>query len=452
MSGLILISSLSAAQRLETGLTLSAHGGYSTNLYLVPQMADWSRTEPMGFTSLRPAGYLLLTSAGRSLSINAAGQLIHLTGDHPDRASVLLSTRFRQRVSSGFSLAGSGGLHVYSASQQYYSQTRNMQWLQAEAEWFFNPFTKMEVTGGSARRSFMVPGLDTDQSSRYDFYGIGLEYWPGFRWRLRTDFRSSPAHITNPGDGFSTSFSVSRFTGNGAMFLLQTGLEQYSTEFQDAAGSGTASPNTNFQSGLSGSEPIYPTHAATSTDTPVIQGHSFFDFSGNDPTAEETITLSDRIHRTTLQVTWPLGNQIIMIGTVSGLFWFTSEDHRAKADYHASAGVRVPFSIRRPARGTLRTLTWETSNRDETVLTVRYRGEQVLYLTGSFNDWEDPGIPLRRTGRNRYSTRLDLPPGAYEYKIGRRTSDRLEWVELPEQTPTVQDGFGGTNGMIFIDY
>jgi len=44
-----------------------------------------------------------------------------------------------------------------------------------------------------------------------------------------------------------------------------------------------------------------------------------------------------------------------------------------------------------------------------------------------------------------------LDSGAYEYKILLVEGDAEKWLELSEDTFTVNDGFGGENGLIIID-
>jgi hypothetical protein len=81
---------------------------------------------------------------------------------------------------------------------------------------------------------------------------------------------------------------------------------------------------------------------------------------------------------------------------------------------------------------------------------VQYKGNESLYLTGDFNDWDQPGIPLQRAGRNRYRAEIDMEPGIYQYKILTRQNGDLEWLDLSGQAATVDDGFGGRNGRVII--
>ena len=45
-------------------------------------------------------------------------------------------------------------------------------------------------------------------------------------------------------------------------------------------------------------------------------------------------------------------------------------------------------------------------------------GVTVLYLTGSFNDWSDPGLPMVRSADGGWSAALTLDAGwAYQYRF-----------------------------------
>lgn len=110
------------------------------------------------------------------------------------------------------------------------------------------------------------------------------------------------------------------------------------------------------------------------------------------------------------------------------------------------AGIRFsagPWSpARRPAA------RWDVHrNRAELALPADINGQ--LYLTGDFNGWAEPGIPLRREGQN-LTVAIQLPPGHYSYRIAAHTADGREWLELPATLATEDDGFGGRNGLLII--
>lgn len=81
---------------------------------------------------------------------------------------------------------------------------------------------------------------------------------------------------------------------------------------------------------------------------------------------------------------------------------------------------------------------------------VRFRllapdAEQV-HVAGDFNGWSDTANPLSRRPGGWWETTLDLPPGSYQFIYlidGEATAP-------PRAAITVDDGFGGTNGLFTV--
>ncbi|MEX0680725.1 MAG: glycogen-binding domain-containing protein [Balneolales bacterium] len=424
---LLLLSKQTSAQRIETGVALSASSGYVSNTYLVPMFTDWDRSRISAYSSITPSFNLQWAGSGRSLSVNTFGNALIFYNDPAAWSAGHFTSLFRQRLTPSLSIRAAGGVHYYSTSY-----IRNVQWLQTGLEWMVSPFVKFEIMAGPGRQSYSLSNDEEPVSSSYGSYGLAAEFWPGYRWRLKMNFYSSLSHLDRPGDGFSSTVSVSRITRNRTTVTLQTGLEQYSREFQVLPENG---------GGLSGSG-----------DMTSVSGTGFPYASTEEVNPGDTIILEDRFHRTSLHVSYPAGNRITLTGMLAGLLWFHSEDNYAEPDYQVSIGAQVPFSLKRSRTGKIRSIRWETEASRYATLTLRYRDGQSLYLTGDFNGWEVPGIPLRQTGRNQYRVDLDLTTGTYDYKIAIRNDDQIEWLEWPDDTPVVRDGFGGENGRVFIDY
>ncbi len=401
------------SQRIETDIFLSAESGYVSNIYLNPYVPEWDRSLVSVFSSFSPAVQFRWADSKNSVSASGTGYFLHLFDERNGWSGAYLASMYRRRLTSSLSARVSGGTNYFSGSQY-----RNIQWLQAGAEWAFSPFAKVEAHLGSGRQS--IAGFEDEDTRRIrnDSYRLGAEYWPGYRWRFRVQFYSGLGHITRPGDGFVSSISASHFTRNRMAVTLRTGLEQYSQEFQMTPESGGG---------------------------PLQNGTGMIDDGS-------IITLEDRFHRSTLTVSYPIRNNVSVTGTAAGLLWFSTEDDDILTDYQVSAGLQVSFSPKRIRTGEISTVEWNRRNESEKVVTVRYRGDEQLYITGDFNDWDLPGIPLRRLGRNRFRAELELPTGIYQYKIGIRENGSLEWLEFPGEVATVSDGFGGKNGRLIIDY
>jgi hypothetical protein len=401
------------SQRIQTDVYLSAETGYGSNIYLNPYVPEWDRSYISIFSAFSPAVQLRWADSKNSVTANATGYFLHLVDERDGWRGGYVSSSYSRRLTSSLLARASGGLNNFSGFR-----FRNVQWIQAGAEWFFSPFAKAEAHIGTGWQSVEGFGDEATIRHRNDSYRLGVEYWPGYRWRLRAQFFSGLGNITSPGDGFVSSLSATHFMQNRMAVTLRTGLEQYSQEFQMSPENGPGP----------------------------IQGGVILADNGT------VLTLEDRFHRTTLTVSYPLRENVSVTGTAAGLLWFSSQDDDVLGDYQVSAGVQVAFSPRRVRRGAIRSLEWNRHSNDVKIVTIRYSGDERLYITGDFNDWELPGVPLQKEGRNRYRASLELSSGVHQYKIGVRENDSLEWLEFPNEVATVSDGFGGKNGRIIIDH
>jgi len=408
------IGNSALSQRIATDIFLSAETGYVSNIYLNPFVPEWDRRFISPFSSVSPTVQMRWSDGNNSVSVSGTGYYMRLFDERDGWSGAYLSTMYRRRLTSSVSVRASGGLNFFDGVQ-----FNNIRWAQAGVEWAFSPFGKLEAHVGSAWYS--IAGFEEEEDaikSRSDSYRLGAEYWPGYRWRLRAQFFSGLGNITRPGDGFASSISATRFMQNRMAVTLRTGLEQYSQDFLMSPENGGGPPVGGIGPAEDGS----------------------------------IVTLEDRFHRTAITVSYPVWDNISVTGTAAGLLWFSSQDDDVLTDYQISAGLQVSFSPKRIREGEIRSLEWNQRNNSEKVLTLRYRGDERLYITGDFNDWELPGVPLQKTGRNRYRAELELPSGVYLYRIGVRENDTLEWLEFPGEVATVSDGFGGRNGRIIIDH
>jgi hypothetical protein len=431
------------AQRFESDILVSFGSGYVSNTYLIPLVPEWDRTRITTFYYLTPSGQIRWSGDGRSLSVSGIGNILQLFDENQAWAGGFLTSMFRQRITSSLTARAVGGLNMHSSTY-----SRNMQWLQAGLEWSPSLFTRVEASAGPAWRTISGIAGDETISSRYDAYGIGFEYWPGYRWRLQLNYYSSLDHITRPGDSFSGTVSLTRYLPRGAEITLQSGVEQYATEFQigPSGGNGIQGDiSLSAQPVFMDNEPFW----GRTFRTPVIPETMQQTTNG---TENETITLEDRFHRTTLRITLPVSRNINLTGSASGLLWLSSQDDSVEPDFQVSAGLQIPVPVQRIRAGKINSVRWEGGHGETSTLTVRYRGSHTLYVTGDFNDWDYPGIPLIQTGRNRYRVEIDLPSGVYEYRISKRNENGYEWLAFPDDTATTSDGFGGENARVFIEF
>ncbi len=169
-------------------------------------------------------------------------------------------------------------------------------------------------------------------------------------------------------------------------------------------------------------------------------------------TEDEIIKQTDRLLRSGITVSFPIARNVTGSGTV-GHHTFWAGNGESRSDIAASVGIRysVSGSSLFNRRHNRLEPEWEKRNNDAVVVSVNFSGDGDLFLTGEFNDWERPGVALSRQNRKSLAAKVELEPGIYEYKVILLRDGEESWVELSDDTMTVSDGFGGTNGLIFIE-
>lgn len=119
---------------------------------------------------------------------------------------------------------------------------------------------------------------------------------------------------------------------------------------------------------------------------------------------------------------------------------------------------RLAVAFTRTWRGD-RGSTWPREESWEPLPTVQARGSkgrielrlhapdaQLVQVAGDFNQWRPRAHTLSRQEDGWWSVHLDLAPGRYEYSY---VVDG-EWITPPESIITVDDGFGGRNGLLEV--
>ncbi|NNE42776.1 MAG: DUF3459 domain-containing protein, partial [Gemmatimonadetes bacterium] len=75
-------------------------------------------------------------------------------------------------------------------------------------------------------------------------------------------------------------------------------------------------------------------------------------------------------------------------------------------------------------------------------------GIQSCHLVGEFNGWDQAATPMTDPdGDGMYECTVKLSPGKYAYKF---LVDGVNWLEDPNATDTVDDGYGGVNSLINV--
>lgn len=400
------------SQNLETIFSVESRGGYSTNTYLHPFVNEWDSSDDGAFARVISSAQFYWGASGFSSEGTAGYFYESIFDDRSSWSGAFGSARIRYRFTESLS-AGveAGGSRVNSVF------TKRTLSVLPDITWSPSVFTSIQAKAGLSFRSYSGLGQEegSDFSDRFDLIGFEMEHWPTLRWK----FEGSGYGLVGENllDNHSIALSMSRLIRQKAALTLSTSMNRYTNSF-------TVSP----ESGGSPFGPIQP--------------------NGENEVLEQT----DHLFRTEVSVTFPIAGNLAGSGTVGhNTFWAANGELRS--DIAASVGLRYSISgsnLFNRQRNRLEP-EWEKKKNDAIVVSINFRGDGDLYLTGDFNDWERPGVALSRQNQKRLAARVDLEPGIYEYKVILIRDGEESWIELSDESMTVSDGFGGTNGLIFIE-
>lgn len=404
------------SQNLEAFISVDTRGGYSTNTYLHPFIGEWDQNDRGAFTRLSPSAELYWNSGRFSTQISG-GYLYEPTFDNrQDWTGMYGSTRLNYRVGNRFSMELQASANQISS---VYDRT-SFSVLPA-LTWSPSLFTNIRLRGGSSFREYRGLMVDETEESgqareRFDIYGFEFERWTSLKWQLRGSVYALMDE--NPLENHSLSAAVSRIIRRSSGVTFDLSLNRYQNSF-----------TVDGQGGL----------------MPV---------SGTVTDGSEIIEDSDQLLRSRLSFSFPIAGGLTGNGSISHLLFMPAAIEN-RSDMEISVGFRYRFSVTDAVRYDKNKLSpeWESRSNHAVIVKIGYRGEGDLFLVGEFNDWDRPGVQLSRQGENssRYAAQLELEPGIYEYKVLLRKDGEESWVELSDDTMTVSDGFGGINGLIFID-
>lgn len=407
---LVLIPFTGYSQGFDKLILLDSRTGYTTNSYLNPMLSEWNRNIDTGYSTLTPMGNIFWGSGKFSTDLTAGSSYSKFFDESDDWYSFysLLNANYRltDKLSAGFEAGGS-----------YYSTlfNRSIYWIQPVISFSPTLFTKINFKAGS---SFRKVHSDTETESfgyeQYNNYSLELESWPSLKWQLRAGIFGD---LDNPSESLgarvSSDFNISRNWN----LSLRTGLERYRFQIvtDDGGGGGGFPP---------------------------VGGPG-----GNEDTIQDE---ADLLFRGSAAVKYQINSTLEVSLSSDYLNYYSTVTEESVSDLHGSIGFRVTlFNSNRHTNGANVEISQNGSQ--SILLKLKYSGDGQLYILGDFNDWEKPGIPLSKQRKSRYVAQLSLDAGVYEYKILLIENGEEKWLELSDDTFTVSDGFGGVNGLIFID-
>lgn len=406
---LLIWARAAASQDLRGFLVLDGHAGYLTNGYLESAFATWTPEIEAGFGTIAATGLLEWTGGQTSVSVSANGRAVEWADSTPSWSSYLLRAGIRRRVGRRLSV----GVET-SYADVHRPASRNTLWGRASLEWTASPQLRLGFGPGIGRTRFGAsPPLDTgtpppqspdaETATQADSYVLfaSVEGWPSRRWQVRAEgygARTNSQDLGIDSDGFGGSLRLTRWLENGAAVTLGGRLEGFS-----------------YRAALEGGVAVIPD--------------------------------DDMIWRLGLGVEWPLGRRVKLRGEVAGLGGPEGDMGRA-IDGYGIFGATVTLGGLLAAHEAVASL-W-VSSVDGMRIRVPYRGAGQLYVVGDFNDWADPGTRLLPDGEGGRTATLGLTPGSYRFRV-RITEDGVDqWLELPDETLTEDDGFGGRNGVLVV--
>lgn len=396
------------AQNNQTVFSVEARGGYTSNTYLNPFFAEWNPALNSSFGLLSGFGQSSFYDQKNVLDITAGAVFEPIFENQYAWKGGLGLLSYKRKLSSKMNLGVETGASYFSGSYN-----RSSLWAQPFMTWFPSFFTSLTVKAGSNFRSYSnFSSGSADTSTRFDLYGIEFNTWPSYNLQLGASLYGSLEALPSIQEQFSSRLSLSYSFLGGSNIRVYAGLEQYQFDVTTQGGGGG---------------PIgIPIGTTTSTE-------------------------SDRIFRTGLTGSVPINKTFSVFATVEGLQRTNTTTQETVQDVQVSGGVRILFTPKFKSEKGKISPDWEQQKKGEMQIQVRYSGEGRLYLVGDFNNWNKAGISMIERGKNRYEAQLDLRPGAYEYKILLVKGNTREWLEFSGDIYTVDDGFGGENGLIFVE-
>lgn len=396
-------------QEWDALLLLDGRTGYTTNTYLNPVLSEWNRVSDTGYGTITPMGNILVSEGQISADLTAGGAYSQYTDDKDAWSTFFLLLNANYRITDRW------GFGIESGASNYSTQfDRSIYWIQPVLSYSPSIFTRVYLKAGPSFRKLNLE--DTAEETGYEQfnnYSIEFETWPTFKWQLRAGIFGD---LDNPAESLgariSSDFNISRNWN----LNLRSGLERYRYQIiTDGGGGGGGFPPVGGP--------------------------------GNEDITEDE---ADILFRGSAGVKYRINSTLEVSANTDYLNYYSTVTEESVSDIHASIGFRVTlFNSNRHTSGANVELT---QNGSQTILlNLKYSGDGQLYILGDFNDWEKPGIPLSKQRKRRFVARLSLDAGTYEYKILLIEDGEEKWLELSENTYTVSDGFGGENGLIFID-
>ncbi len=391
-----------SAQEVRGGLDMSVEGGYISNPFLDGVATFWDPTFESAFASLGGTGWAGWSGRQSSVQLAAGGRFMDFPNGQASWSSIQVSLSATHALNRSLSVGIDGAGRILRTDVDQESVFGL-----PFAEWRITPRTRINVRGGLAHQQSTLTAENTTRST--SFVGAaGVEQWIGLRTVLGFRMHGSHTEVTDEENGFSGIGGgvdlTYRLSGGGSI-RAALGVEQYGYEGLGEAGG------------------------------PVV--------------APVEVSQQDYLWRASLSAERPINRRIAIFARTSASRFQSTTTDIAEHDVRVGAGLRVSFqrTLYEPAEPAP---IWSQEG-DLVRFHVAYEGEGELYLVGDFNNWDLPGMPMRRAGDRTFSAELRLEPGTYRYRIRVQVGGEEEWLSLPDHTLTITDEFDGENGLLIVE-
>jgi len=384
------------AQEWSGTAALGLSGGHQTNLYLDPVLGTWTPDVDSPFWTVTPRLGLTRDASRTRIDLTIQGRL------HPQRTDVPQQTqstlRLQRRLHSDWvlGLAAGGTRTRYPAVGDQLPTVRDSWWALPALRWTPTSETMLSLRTGLTQRFEQLPALTDRQTS-------GLASLRATHWLTDRVQGTARAYYS----GGRTSTADAGFGGSGGSL----------------------------------SATYWP------SDVVSIRGEVAIEQLRYEDPEQSFATERDRLGRAGVTVEWMPHSVLTVFGRARGL----TADLGAspdRTDEHVSVGLRL--ATRQVLGGSAepppRHRVCESTDGGLRIR-IPYEGNGSPHVTGDFNNWSLPGVPLDATDDDTWTTTLELPPGEYEYRIRVVENDGERWLDLPSYAQTAEDPFGGTNGV-----
>lgn len=376
------------AQQWTGTAAVTLSGGHQTNTYLDPVLRFWDIPSDAAFAAFMPQVGLVRNAQRTRLDVTARTRLYPQRPNAPQFAQG--HVRVRHQLSPSWTVGGLGG-----GTRYRFASSRDSWWALPSVEWAPTSTSTLTLRGGVTRRYLSSPQTTTS--------------------------RQTSALLTLTG----TTWLADRLHAEGRLYWSNGATSASDVQFGGTGGSvrGTYWPSNewSFEAEAAVERVQYGTASSTT---------------------------QDRIGRAGLKAQWHVHSSVTLFAQTQASAARLAQTDGINTDVHVSVGLRLQtqrvLGDTAPSPPRRRVCT---AVDDGVRVQIPYDGAGTPHVTGDFNGWSLPGVPLTRSDDDTWTTTLSLESGTYAYRIRVVDGRTRRWLDLPSYAQTADDAFGGTNGV-----